>query len=281
MSNPFFSLIVATINRSEELANLLVSLQRQTYKNFNVIIVDQNSDLRVTNVISNFRNRFDILHIRTNKRGASRARNLGVNVAQGDIVTFPDDDCEYPHDLLANVRKILSENTSYDGLSVSSRDKSRPGSIARFDRRRKLITKYNVLKCCIEFGIFIKRRSLGNTRFDEDLGVGASTPWWSDEGPDLLITLMNQNRRFLYVPDLQIFHPDPVWRYDNKAVVRSQQYGRGRGRFLRKHHYPFWFVIYVWGLYLAGVGIGVTQLNPGKVRYFWKGLQGRISGYYR
>lgn len=273
-------MIVPTISRTKELVDLLESLANQSYKAFDVIVVDQNSDDRVQNIIKAFFSKLKITHIKIAQCGASRARNIGIERAQGSIITFPDDDCEYPADLLENVNKIMGKEIKYDGISLSSRDKSRIGSIARFDRKRKDISKYNILKCCIEFGIFIRRESLSNIRFDERLGVGASTPWWSDEGPDLLLRLINKNRHFLYVPELHIYHPNPVWRYDKKTAIRSRHYGCGRGQYLRKHNYPLWFVVYVWNLYLAGIVLGVLQLKPGKIRYYFRGLEGRILGFF-
>ena len=87
-----FSLIIATINRSEELGLLLSSLKNQTYKNFQVIIVDQNLDNRIVSIISDYKDFLKIVHIKTNKKGVSNARNAGIELAEGDIITFPDDD---------------------------------------------------------------------------------------------------------------------------------------------------------------------------------------------
>lgn len=280
MSSLGFSLIVPTINRTEELVELFESLVKQSYKKFDVIVVDQNSDDRVKNIIKKFSSQLKITHIETVQCGASKARNIGIERAQGGIITFPDDDCEYPTELLEKVNKILDKEIKYDGISLSSKDKSRIRGIARFDRKRKDIYKFNILKCCIEFGIFIRRESLGNIRFDERLGVGASTPWWSDEGPDLLLRLINENRKFLYIPELTIYHPNPVWRYDKNTAIRSRRYGCGRGQYLRKHKYPLWYVVYVWNLYVVGIVIGIVQFKPGKIRYYFKGLEGRILGYF-
>ena len=112
------------------------------------------------------------------------------------------------------------------------------------------------------------------------MGVGAVTPWWSDEGPDLIVRLLEQGKTFLHTPSLYIHHPDPVRFYDEKAIRRSYQYGCGRGKFLRKNGYPGWFVAYVWGLYVAGVGISVMQGKAAKAKYYFSGLKGRVRGYY-
>jgi hypothetical protein len=103
---------------------------------------------------------------------------------------------------------------------------------------------------------------------------------WSDEGPDLLLSLINKGEMFLFIPDIYIYHPDPVKLYDEKSIIRSFRYGCGRGAYLSKHNYPLWFVVHVWLLYVAGMLIALFQLNPNKIKYYYRGLVGRMTGYF-
>ena len=86
-----FSLIVATLGRSTEIGDLLESLLAQGRDDFEVIIVDQNSDDRVAPVLQPYEARIRITHLRSSIRNANHARNLGLRAARGKIVTFPDD----------------------------------------------------------------------------------------------------------------------------------------------------------------------------------------------
>lgn len=273
-----FSLVVATLNRTEELANLLESLIHQTYKNFEVIVVDQNDSGVLDEIVTVYSNRLAITRIHCESKGASHARNQGIAIAQGEIITFPDDDCEYPSDLLEKVCQEFAAN-DVSGITLSSHDKEGDGRIARLATKRKYIHKYNLYKTCIEAAMFIYKSCLEDVRFDENLGVGSPTMLWSDEGPDFLLRLMLRGHRFLYAPALYIYHPDPVKLYDEKSIIRSYRYGCGRGAYLRKNSYPLWFVFYVWALYVAGIFIGVAQGKPNKSRYFFSGLKGRVKGY--
>ena len=275
-----YTLVVATIGRRAELAALLASLANQSFREFEVIVVDQNPEGFIDDVISDYSSVLRIAHLRTNRRGASLARNIGLETARGQIVTFPDDDCEYPPDLLAKVDLALDQLPEFAGISVASRDKQSVRRIVRFSGKAGELTKFNLLNRCVEFGIFLRRESLAKSRFDELMGVGAEhSSWWSDEGPDLLLSMMNEGMRIYYVPEILIFHPDPVFKFDGKAIRRSFMYGCGRGHYLRKHRYPLWYVIRVWGLYVVGAILGICQLNPRKAKYYWSGLQGRIKGY--
>lgn len=275
-----FSLIVATIGRRDELTNLLESLLGSRGCEFEVIIVDQNPRGFIGDIVERYSTQMNLIHLRSDRPGASRARNVGIPYARGEIVAFPDDDCELSGDLLGMVSDIFRRSPDLAGLTISSRDKGSEGSIARFAGHRGPITKFNILNRCIEAGIFLRRQSLNGHRFDESMGVGADSPWWSDEGPDLLLAVMRDGQRLEFVPEIVIFHPDPVRDYDERALLRSFRYGRGRGHFLRKNAYPAWFVIYVWGLYVIGIFLGVIELRWGKVRYYSCGLKGRVMGFF-
>lgn len=261
---------------------LLESLTTQTLRDLEVIVVDQNPGGFIDDIVAKYSRLLPIIHVRSSRRGASHARNVGINRASGCIITFPDDDCEYPPNLLASVDEALGRFQDCAGISVASHDKHSNGRIARFSRQSGLLTKFNLLTRCVEFGIFLRRDALANHRFDELMGVGAEgSSWWSDEGPDLLLALMNDGCAIWYVPEIVIFHPDPVFRYDAKAIRRSFMYGCGRGHYLRKHGYPIWYVVRVWGLYAVGVVIGICQLKTGKAKYYWSGMRGRIRGYFQ
>ncbi|MCF6204987.1 MAG: glycosyltransferase family 2 protein [Methylococcaceae bacterium] len=274
-----FSLIVATLHRTSEVDSLLTSLVNQVYNDFEVIIVDQNSDDRLDTIIKSYSKTLKVTHTHCESKGASHARNHGIELATGEIITFPDDDCEYPHDLLSEIYKEFN-NVKISGISVSSHDKNGGKGIARFAKERKIITKLNIYMTCVESGIFIRNKCLGNVRFDEELGIGSPTMLWSDEGPDLLLSLIKKGEKFLFIPELFFYHPNPVKSYDEKSIIRSYRYGCGRGAYLRKRNYPLWFVFYVWLLYVAGVLIALFQLNPNKVKYYYHGLVGRVAGYF-
>ena len=91
-----FSLIVATLGRSREIGELLESLLAQGRDDLEVIIVDQNADDRVAPILAPYASRLRLTHLRSSIRNANHARNLGLRAAQGEIVTFPDDDCLWP-----------------------------------------------------------------------------------------------------------------------------------------------------------------------------------------
>src|ERR1700742_1620555 len=97
---PLFSLVVSTKGRTSELIPLLESLQRQTFRDFDVLVVDQNEEASLVPLLSQAWG-FPLKHLRCpGERGLSRGRNVGWRACAGRFVAFPDDDCWYEPDFL-------------------------------------------------------------------------------------------------------------------------------------------------------------------------------------
>ena len=86
------SLIMPTINTYDELDLFLKSLSIQTYKNFELIVIDQNNELNIVDLIEKYQNDFDIKYNKSYELGLSLNRTKGLFRMDGEIVGFPDDD---------------------------------------------------------------------------------------------------------------------------------------------------------------------------------------------
>lgn len=96
------SVVVPTFNRAALLREALESVARQTYTNFEVIVVDDGSTDETWEVVAASPARPVYVYQENQGRGA--ARNAGVRRAQGDLVAFLDsDDLWYPDRLARHV----------------------------------------------------------------------------------------------------------------------------------------------------------------------------------
>lgn len=84
------SIVICTYNRGDHLDRCLDYLQYQSNQNFEVIVVNGPSTDNTDEVIERYRDRIKVAHNPT--RNLSVSRNLGIELADGDIVAFIDDD---------------------------------------------------------------------------------------------------------------------------------------------------------------------------------------------
>jgi len=85
------SIIIPTYNRKKSLQKTLKVLQNQSYKDFEIIVVDDGSSDSTENFIKT--NYPQIKFLKQNNQGPGTARNTGIKKAQGEIIAFTDDDC--------------------------------------------------------------------------------------------------------------------------------------------------------------------------------------------
>ncbi len=270
-----FSLVLGTIGRVEELERFLKSLAAQTHRDFELIIVDQNSDDRLIPLIEEYGQRFSMIHLRC-QPGLSRARNVGLRHLGGEAVTFPDDDCWYPPDLLERVEAFWREQPGWDG-ALGRLIWEEDSAQARLGRLRSA-NIYNVTTSTHSVTLFLKRSSVEAVQgFDEALGLGSGTPWGGGDDIDIIVRCLKAGFKICYNPALCVHHPDP--RKGFTGVQRGFLYGAGLGRVLRKHQYPLWFVSYHWLRSLGASGLALLSGRPDKSRYYWAVFRGKLAGW--
>ncbi|MHB8383522.1 MAG: glycosyltransferase family 2 protein [Candidatus Binataceae bacterium] len=273
-----FSLILATLGRTVEVERFLGSLDHQTMRDFELIVVDQNSDDRLASILAPYAARFGVRHLRS-APGLSRARNLALADPAGDIIGFPDDDCWYVPDLLERVSAFMDTHSDADGVSGNCIDAN--GAILRQGPRSSgWITKYNLFHRVHSIGVFLRRRAISRVgRFDEELGVGSGTPWGSAEDHDYVARALAAGLKIFYDPALGVCHPDAPSIFDEREIAKERSYARGQGRFLRKNGFSWWYFIRRIIRSLGGAVIGAARFNSGKIRYHWAAALGKIEGW--
>nr|WP_315255344.1 glycosyltransferase family 2 protein [uncultured Flavobacterium sp.] len=112
------TIIMATYNRSHFILETLLSIQNQTYSEFECLIIDDggtDNTLEVITPILNKDSRFKFLKRPDNyKKGLPGCRNYGIDSAQGDyIIFFDDDDIVHPQNLELCVKELEQEKFSF------------------------------------------------------------------------------------------------------------------------------------------------------------------------
>lgn len=235
------SLIICTLGRRDEVGDFFESLLRQgdaAIGDCETIVVDQNADDRLVPILARFGDRLTIKHMKMTGTGLSRARNVGLRHATGELIGFPDDDCEYLDGLLARVRELFDVDPTLGAITGHPTAERRGALPDDWRANTMTLDRFSVLNRCQEFTIFARRDAIGDVRFTEEMGVGSNTPWGADEGPDWLIRLVDHGCRLVYYPSLLVYHPDKTGRITRQTLRRAASYARGRGALFRLHRFP-------------------------------------------
>lgn len=93
MSNELISVVIPCYNLGSYVKKCLDSILGQTYKNLEVIVIDDGSTDKTSEILSKYAANDDrIVFIKQSNAGAGEATNAGIELACGDFITFVDND---------------------------------------------------------------------------------------------------------------------------------------------------------------------------------------------
>jgi glycosyltransferase involved in cell wall biosynthesis len=137
------SVIIATYRRNETLKRAIESVLNQTYNDIELIVVDDNADAEWNTEVSNIVNIHPAVKYIQNKenKGSAKTRNIGISEAEGEFITFLDDDDIYLSEKIEHqLNDMIKHNADFsvtDLLLYNERDKL-------IDKRiRSYITDYS------------------------------------------------------------------------------------------------------------------------------------------
>jgi glycosyltransferase involved in cell wall biosynthesis len=276
-----FSLIVPTLGRRDELRKLFESLCAQSYRDFETIVVDSNAPGFLKEVIDSFQTRLKIVHVLA-ELGLAAARNFGLTIATGNIVAFPDDDCWYDSNTLADALNKFKEQHSLAIVSGRTLDHEGKPSVSLFLERSARISRKNYLKCGNSASIFYRREVFADIgRFDIRLGVNSGTEFQSGEESDFLLRALDAGLAAEFFPDLHIYHGQVDSALTDAHIRRARNYGLGFGALLRKHRFPAWQLAYRVGRPVLGSAFYLILGRFSLARYKWTWGRAIMDGYRR
>jgi glycosyltransferase involved in cell wall biosynthesis len=176
MPDPYFSVVIPTYNRASFIQAAIDSVLRQSYRDFEIIVVDDGSTDHTESVVrSVLDDRLRYLRKPNGERGA--ARNFGTREARGTYVTFLDsDDTVYPHHLQTAYDFLRAHPVEICHLGFDMKDTN--GAVVRtspglVDINRQILSG-NVLSCN---GVFVLKEVLLQNPFSEDRALSSLEDW--------------------------------------------------------------------------------------------------------
>ncbi len=106
----FYSVIVPVYNRPDEVKELLESLTHQTYKKFEVLIIEDGSQNTCRHIAEAFTSKLDIRYYYKENSGQGFSRNYGFERAKGDYFIVFDSDCIIPRHYFSTVENYLNKS---------------------------------------------------------------------------------------------------------------------------------------------------------------------------
>lgn len=246
MSCPQFSIVITSHNQRSFIADAVESALSQIHTNREVIVVDDASNDGSVSLLESFGNAIRLVRNETNQ-GASKARNAGTAIAQGDYIVYLDgDDVLKPwalsvYDQIIQTQEpvlILGSLTWFQGAVPAPEEATAPGQV-RFVRYENWAQKDRTFRCSAS-AIIVERRTLqtigGWTKEVWPLDDQYLTAELSDSGRTIQIldpptifyrahdSNISQHNAAIFISSC--YHFVSVWRSNRRFIGRKQRLAR-------------------------------------------------------
>jgi glycosyltransferase involved in cell wall biosynthesis len=191
------SVVIPTYNRARYLKSSLSSLEYQTFDKdkFEVIIIDDGSDDGTKKISQGFNRTLNINYAYQPHLGVSKARNLGIKKAQGEVIVFFDDDAIADKRWLENIEAIMKQEDIVVGRIEPIHNNIWQYFAPHYDHGNKPVEVEVLLEgnCAIATKVF---KEIGG--FDEKLTYG-------HEGEEF-VSRASKQYKIIYYPEMVIKH---------------------------------------------------------------------------
>lgn len=272
-----FSLVLATYGRLDEVRDFFDSIVNSDYNlsKVEIIVVDQNDSINLDQIIKSYNDKVNIKHIKSQVKGLSKNRNIGINISSGEYIAFPDDDCKYMKDTLKIVDEHFEKNKDLYAIMGRIIDENGDDCIRKWSESEEIINKYNFYTKLSSITLF-KRNTKPKQLFNERLGVGEY--FGSNEDADIVYKAINRKKIIKYFPDIVLHHPKSP---EIKDINKVYSYGLGFGA-LCKENISLNIIILFFKViiyHILKLGISIITLNKIDVKLRYKYVQSRIHGF--
>ena len=257
-----YSVIIPVYNRPGEVDELLESLARQTYTNFEVLIIEDGSSQPCENIVNKYRDLLSVSYYFKENTGQGFSRNYGFFRARGEYFLMFDSDCIIPPDYLEKVDNYLQKHPLD---AFGGPDKAHPD----FNTVQKAIS-YSMTSFFTTGGIRGRKKHLG-TFHPRSFNMGISREVFNKTGGYVIprlgediefsIRIIKAGFKTGLIPDAYVYHKRRTTL--NQFWKQLHFFGRARiniGRFFPSevklvHFLPSFFlvalVIYILSAFLS------------------------------
>ena len=120
--NPFISIIMPVFNGEKTISNSIQSVLNQTYKNWELILIDDGSSEQTISIIQSYIHQDSRIIFLQNRQnlGVSYTRNKGIAKSSGNWIAFLDSDDQWHPDKLKKQVHVIQKNSDVDLVYTGS-----------------------------------------------------------------------------------------------------------------------------------------------------------------
>ncbi|WP_223582063.1 glycosyltransferase family 2 protein [Sphingobacterium sp. GVS05A] len=171
------SIIIPCYNNADTIQEALDSVYNQTYKEFEVIVVNDGSQDQSAEKIREYQESYaELIFLNQDNRGPSAARNYGASIAKGHYIIFLDGDDRLHEEYISTCIDHFESDATLDLVySVTELFENESGVffLAEYDPKTILIQN------CFPITAMIRRKDFfANGQFDEKLRIAEDWEMW-------------------------------------------------------------------------------------------------------
>lgn len=208
---PLVSIVIPTYNRGYMIENSINSVLSQTYRNFELLIIDDASTDDTEYIVKNIKDsRIRYIKLEKNSRG-TKTRNTGINLSKGDYIAFLDsDDRWFPEKLEKQLKFILNSNIPMSNFMCFSDLIVKNESY----HKKRVNRPINESEDIMDY-IFVGRNIVQTSTYIVAAKVAKRTLFNSNlkkhQDWDFCLRLRNNNTNFIHFPGCFT-----IWEADNR-----------------------------------------------------------------
>lgn len=265
---PFFSIILPTYNRSSFISKAINSVIQQSYSNWELIIVDDESTDDTALVVKPFlSDKIKYFYKKNEERSA--ARNYGINLSKGQFICFLDSDDYYLNNHLEEFYKIIKSNNFLAALYYCNTYEDNKGELIPIPENNT--QGINIIDTIIQFNLGCPRTSLHRDilikhKFNEKINIGEDTDLWIRvlkkypliynpvytvvylAHPDRTAEISNINSIILQISNIKRFIKEDIDHYiskkTRKKLYNEAYYALVKHCIIKKKHFKAIFYLF-------------------------------------
>ncbi|MFH5831979.1 glycosyltransferase [Halalkalibaculum sp. DA384] len=247
-----YSIIIPVYNRPREIRELLDSLTRQTYTQFEVIVVDDGSSDRCGEIAQSFSDQLTLAYYWKENEGPGPTRNFGARHSSSEFLIFFDSDCIIPDHYMEIVNRFLEQHKvdAYGGPDRAADSFTHLQKAINYSMT-SLLTTGGIRGGSNRMDHFYPRSfnmGISRTAFNKVNGFSSMR---FGEDIDLSLRLKAHNMRSVLIKEAYVFHKRRTTikaffkQVFNSGIARYNLTRRHPGSLKLVHLLPSTFILYL------------------------------------